>query len=178
MKKLLILSVALLTWGFTSCGNSTPQTDVVAEDSSVVAIDQALSVEEVLEQADSLIKKEVTIRGVLTHICKHSGRHGFMVGQNDSTVTMRIDAKGNIGGFNRELNGSEVAVKGILHEGKLTQEAIDQMEAELQKSKEAGTEACESDLQNIRNMRNWMKAHDRDTYAIFYLEGQEYEVIE
>ena len=111
MKKLIILSAAALCLGFTSCGNQNQPIDSVAvEDSVLVNVDEAISVEAVLNQADSLVNKEVTLKGVITHICKHSGRHCFMVGEQDSTLSMRIDAKGNIGGFNRELNGSEVAV--------------------------------------------------------------------
>lgn len=179
MKKFIMLSAAVLTLGFTSCGNPHTAADAeAAEDSAVVAVDQAITVEQALGQADSLVNKEITLRGDITHICKHSGRHCFMVGAQDSTLSMRIDAKGNIGGFNRELNGTEIAVRGILHEGKLSQEYIDDMEKALEAEKAEGKEVCDADMQNIIHMRDWMKANNREAFSIYYLEGLDFEVLE
>ena len=32
--------------------------------------------------------------------------------------------------------------------------------------------------ENINEMREWMKAHNKDYYSIYYMDGERYEVIE
>ena len=93
----------------------------------------------------------------------------------------RVEAKGDIGGFNRELIGSDIVVKGVLRENKLSKEYIDQMEKEVndKKAQETGSaESCESEMNNIKAMREWMKANNKDAYSIYYVDGMSYEVAE
>ena len=112
MKHFIYLAAAVLTLTMASCGGK--QTEKAAEETvAVVEIEKAQSVEDILGDAASLVGKEVTLRGIVDHTCSHSGRRCFILG-TDPALTMRVEAKGNIGGFNRELSGSEIAVKGIL----------------------------------------------------------------
>ena len=99
---------------------------------------------------------------------------------NDQKTSIRVEARGNIGGFNRELIGSELVIKGILKENKLTKEYIDQAEEELKEKqgKESNGETCDAELSNIENMRKWMKENNKDYYSIYFVEGTDYEVVE
>ena len=38
-------------------------------------------------------------------------------------------------------------------------------------------EHCASELGNIQEMRDWMKANNKDYYSIIYLDGVSYETI-
>ena len=96
-------------------------------------------------------------------------------------TSVRVEAKGNIGGFNRELIGSEVIIKGILREIRLTKEYIDQAEEELKEKQgkaEGNGETYDAEMNNIQSMREWMKANNKDYYSIYYIDGTEYEVAE
>ena len=184
MKKIIFVVVAFLGLGMASCGNSskkqetavTPQTEV-----KTVDVEKALYLEDLLTKAETEVGKEVVLRGKITHTCKHSGRRCFVVGKNDSTLSIRVEAKGNIGGFNRELIGSEVAIKGILRENRMSEEDIKSMEEELKKQQanaKNGAESCDSEMKNIKGMRDWMKANNKEFYSIYFMEGLEFEVVE
>ena len=83
--------------------------------------------------------------------------------------------------FNRELVGSELAITGVVKERRLTKEYIDQYEKDVneKKVKEDGSaETCQAELSNISEMRDWMKKNDKDYYAIYYMDGEEFSIVE
>lgn len=181
MKRVVYLAVMVLALGLSACGNSSKkQTNEVASDTASVSLSSAMGVEDVLAKAEENVGKEITVRGLVTHTCKHSGRRCFIVGA-DGKTSIRVEAKGEIGGFNRELIGSEIIVKGILRENKLSKEYIDQMEKAVndKKAQETGSaESCESEMKNIKAMREWMKANNKEAYSVYYVDGMSYEVAE
>ena len=183
MKKLYFFIAALaVSVAFTSCGNSKKQSDESSATelaAQKIDVSKALYVEEILKNAEQEVGKEITLKGFVTHTCKHSGRRCFVMG-NDQKTSIRVEARGNIGGFNRELIGSELVIKGVLKENKLTKEYIDQAEEELKEKqgKEGNGETCDAELSNIENMRKWMKENNKDYYSIYFVEGTDYEVVE
>lgn len=179
MRKLLPIVFALCV--LASCDNkkssettsTTTETAVLAENLPTYTLDSLLTV------ADQLIDKKVIVKGSVTHTCKHSGKRCFIVGDNEN-VTMRVEAKGEIGGFNRELIGSELAIQGTIKERRLTKEYIDQMEKETNEKKlqeDGSAETCQAELNNINEMRNWMKNNNKEYYSIFYMDGEQYDVV-
>ena len=184
MKKIIFVVIAFLGFGLASCGNSskkqTTDEKTVQSEVKTVDVEKALCLEDILAKAETEVGKEVVLKGKITHTCKHSGRRCFVVGKDDKT-SIRVEAKGNIGGFNRELIGSVVAIKGILRENRMTEEDIDAMEAEYKKQQEAakpGEGHCDTELKNIQGMRDWMKANNKEFYSIYYMDGMEFEVVE
>ena len=64
---------------------------------------------------------------------------------------------------------------------KRQKEYIDQAEEELREKQgksEGDGETCDAEMSNIKNMREWMKANNKDYYSVFYLDGTDYEVIQ
>ena len=184
MKKLYFFIAALaVSVAFTSCRNSKNQSDKTSPTAKVdqkIDPSKALYVEEILKNSENEVVKEITLKGFVTHTCKHSGRRCFVMG-NDQKTSIRVEARGNIGGFNRELIGSELVIKGILKENKLTKEYIDQAEEELKEKQgkaEGNGETCDAEMNNIQSMREWMKANNKDYYSIYYIDGTEYVVAE
>jgi hypothetical protein len=156
--------------------NGTAGSDVKSEvsNATVYQLDSFLNI------ADSLVDKKVTVVGTVRHTCKFSGKRCFIVGDT-TKVTFRVEAGGEIGGFNRELTGSKLAVTGFVREKRMTKEYIDQYEkevGEMQKSGDGSEAMCSAELNSIKGMRNWMSAHNKDFYAIYYMEGEDYEVVE
>lgn len=183
MKKMIFVLVAIAGLGLTSCGNSNQKQSAEKVETAAeptVDVKKAKCLEDLLATAETNVGKEVVLKGKIAHTCKHSGRRCFVVG-NDSTLSIRVEAKGNIGGFNRELIGSTVAIKGLLREVKVTEKEINEME-ESYKQKQAEAKAgeghCDTELNNIQNMRDWMKTNNKDFYAIYYIDGMEFEVVE
>jgi hypothetical protein len=172
--------MVVISAGLVACGNKGKSKTNAAESKIVVTADQAHELDSLLVLADGLVDKSVSVRGFVTHTCKHSGKRCFIVGK-DGKTSFRIEATGEIGGFNRELVGSEIVVKGTLRERRLTTAFIDQHEKDVneQQAQEDGSaESCATELANIQEMRAWMKAHGKDYYSIYYMDGEQYEVVE
>jgi hypothetical protein len=102
------------------------------------------------------------------------------VGDNE-TFSMRIEAGGKITGFNRELVGNKLQIRGVLKERRLSEEYLSQW-AEKVKAREleedGSAETCEAEMSNINDMRDWMAENNKDYYSIFFLNGIDYEIIE
>ena len=179
MKKLLFF--ALVWVALASCGNKKVQQEVASEEKVETTADAKIyTLDELLTDAEQLVNKTVTVRGLVTHTCKHSGKRCFIVG-DDQKTTMRVEAKGEIGGFNRELIGSELAITGVVKERRISKEYLDLYEKEVNemKAKEDGSaEHCEHELSNIKGIREWMKNHNKDHYSTYYMDGERYDVIE
>ena len=179
MKNLVFLSLFAVV--LFSC-NSKQSTEVNADASTKMTASAdvpSFGLDELLNVADQYIDKTVIIEGHVTHTCKHAGKRCFIIGESKN-VSMRIEAKGEIGGFNRELVGSKIRVVGPVKERRLSLEYIDQMEKDVnvKKAEDGNAESCEAELSNINDMRQWMKDNNKDYYSIFFMDGQEYEVVE
>ncbi|OJV75859.1 MAG: hypothetical protein BGO34_06500 [Bacteroidia bacterium 44-10] len=179
MKRLTFILVAFALFA-VSCNNAgqkqnnSDNKQAVSEAGAVV-----VDVDSLYAIAESMIDKEIAVRGYVTHTCKHSGKRCFLTGEGQQH-SIRVEAKGEIGGFNRELEGSQLVVNGILRERRLTQAEIADMEKSTNEklSQEDGSaETCAAELANINEMKEWMKAQGKDYYSIYYIDGLNYEEI-
>ena len=179
MKHVLFLVAVLFL--VTGCANKkTEQSSSAAIEGTTVKEAKVYPLDELLANAENLLDKTVTVRGSVTHTCVHSGKRCFIVGE-DPNVSMRVEAGGEIGGFNRELVGSELAITGVLRELRRTKEFIDQHEKEVNEkaaTEDGSAETCAAELSNIQGMRDWMEANGKDFYAIYFMDGESYEVID
>ena len=106
MKKILFLAAALLT--MAACNNKSAEQQRAGQEENVEAHASEVPVyklDSLLKVADRMVDQTVTVRGFVTHTCKHSGKRCFIVG-DDPNTSFRVEAGGEIGGFNRELTGS------------------------------------------------------------------------
>ena len=175
MKKIILSMVIVL--GAVACGNSSKQQSNATEDQQQVETAVvAQPLDSMLAKADSYVDKEVTFKGYVTHTCSHSGKRCFMQGDNKD-ISIRVEAKGEIGGFNRELLGHEIILTGVLKERRLSVAEINEMENVLETNslKDDGSEeSCDTERANIQQMRDWMKANNKDYFAIYSVDGIKY----
>ncbi|MDR0414756.1 MAG: hypothetical protein LBH84_05000 [Prevotellaceae bacterium] len=175
-------TLMLLALCAASCGSASVQKNAAATqtaEAETLSASASYDVDSLLTVADSLVGKTVSLHGHVTHTCKHSGRRCFLVGQSKA-ATIRVEAKEGIGGFNRELVGSQIVVKGTLRERRFSQDEIAQMEdsANSKLEEDGSAEHCQAELNSVIKMRKWMKEHGKDYYAIYYVDGNEYEALD
>ena len=181
MKQLITLFALALCLSISSCGNKKASQNDTQVESSFTA-DANLPVyqlDNLLPVVKEHVDETLVVTGYVTHTCVHAGKRCFIVGENEN-VTMRIEAGGEIGGFNRELVGSELAIKGIIKESRLTNEYLNQYEKELKEGaieEDGSIESCQAELSSLDEMREWMKANNKDYYSIYYMDGLDYEVL-
>ncbi|MDR2802480.1 MAG: hypothetical protein LBB31_04595 [Prevotellaceae bacterium] len=179
MKQLLVF--AALSFALVACSGNKKRANAPAAASATSAVAEASTfpLDDLLAVADQEVDKTITVVGYVTHTCKHSGKRCFIVGESQE-ASLRVEAKGEIGGFNRELVGSKLAINGILKERRLSQEYIAEMEknVNLKKQEDGAAESCEAELSNITDMRKWMKDHNKDYYVIYYMDGLSFETLD
>jgi len=175
MKQLVLLAV--LSLAFFSCSGNKKQAETSDEaQTSVLAEGSVYELDNLLAVADQEVDKTITVVGYVTHTCKHAGKRCFIVGESQE-ASLRVEAKGEIGGFNRELVGSKLSITGVLKENRLSEDYL----AEVEKATRAANEDpedCETELKNINDMRKWMKEHNKDYYVIYYMDGLEFDVLD
>lgn len=180
MIRTFIYGLILAGFVITSCNPGAKPTDTETAQEQVDTFKEALSVTQLLQIAELYVDSAIMVKGTVTHTCKHSGKRCFIVDSIDNQ-SIRIEAKGNIGGFNKELVGTEICVNGILREKRLEKSYIDEWEvktlAEKEKAEDGGTH-CNAELTNIKEMREWMKAHNKNYYSVYFIDGHDFEEIE
>ncbi len=162
---------------FLSCNHGTNVNEQKTADSQTGAASEVMIVSHLLEKADGIIDREVTVKGMVTHTCKHSGKRCFIIDSLENK-TIRIEATGTIESFSNELLGTEITVAGILRERRLDNVYFDEWEtktlAEKEKAEDGG-DHCNEELTQIGEMREWMKTHNKDYYPVYYVDGQSYQ---
>lgn len=171
----IFIIACVATLAIVACKN-TQKKETVTE---ISPVQKAVDVNGLLSKAEQQINDTIVLKGIVTHTCSHSGRRCFIA---DSTgkLTIRVEADGNIQAFNKELVNSEIVVTGILQEQRLSQEYIDNWEKELAKEEADGEKDeahCNSEKNSILQMREWMKNNNKDFYAIYYVNGIDYDMV-
>jgi hypothetical protein len=177
MKQILLLCTVVLA--LTACKNATPpSTPAAAPDieTSASPPPPPIALDSLLAQAEALVGQPVRVEGYVTHTCKHSGRRCFLTDVRKE-ISLRVEAKGKIGGFHRELVGTKIIIDGLLRERRLASDEVDNMEKAIreQQVKNDGSEdMCNAELASITKMREWMQLRGKDYYAIYYIDGLDY----
>lgn len=119
------LMAALVTT--TSCGNSKKQSS--EESVTVEAAPAAMSIDDLMANAETLVGKEVSIEGICTHTCKHGATKMFLMGSDD-TKTIRVEAC-DLGSFDTKCVNAIVTVKGTLKEDRIDEGYLQNWEEKL-----------------------------------------------
>jgi hypothetical protein len=167
-----ILLVLVIAAALCSC-NSTPKKTANAEVNKDQKISTALSVDDLLHSADKKVNETVEVIGVVNHVCQHSGRRCFLKGADGAGL--KIEASGELKGFNKEIVGMIIKVKGVLKEQRISKDEIAKITAAQKVEEEDGH--CDTESNNVIKMRYWMKKNGKDYYAFYYVDGTEYEVV-
>lgn len=72
-----------------------------------------ISPEKFQDYAAVNVGKDVEIKGMVIHVCKHGGKKMFIIGE-DPEMRVKIDASDKVSFFKPELEGSTVVVTGTI----------------------------------------------------------------
>ncbi len=139
---------------------------------------ESLTVDELLANVDAYANQEVTLKGTVTHVCRHGGQRLFIIGSEPDN-RLKITTGAAISEFNIELEGSEIEISGKLDEERIDKNYIDTWEQEvIAKQNEEHTEDVgihdgdhasdkDEELEKIKKYREKMKATGKG-YISFY----------
>lgn len=179
---------------FVSCGNNKQADGNAEAEQAEAAAPAALSIDDVLAQADSLAGQEVVIEGVCTHACKHGATKIFLMGSDD-TKTIRVEA-GALGAFDPACVNAVVNVVGTLVEERIDEAYLLNWEEQLKNIPEQhgdGEAGCDTEKkargetgntpqERIAAFRTKIAeqkaATGKDYLSFYYVEAKEYKVVE
>ena len=185
-----IVAAALM---MVACGNN--QNNKAADEQAQVA--QAVMIDSVLAEGEALAGQLIEIEGVCTHICSHSASKIFLLGENEGK-TIRVEAA-ELGSFDQKCVNSIVKVKGILHEERIDEVYLQAWEQRIANKTEEkhgegdGEGGCDTEkaargetantsegrIADFRAKIAARKEADGKEYlSFYYVEAQEYEVVE
>jgi hypothetical protein len=98
---ILFSTNALFAQDNTKAGGTDPQ---------VVTV---ITPEKFQDFAAENVGKEVEIKGMVIHVCRHGGKKMFIIGE-DPDMRVKIDASEKVSVFDPVLEGSTVSVNGII----------------------------------------------------------------
>ncbi len=167
-------TLLILTLILSACGGTKKQDATKTKEVTYMEVTDFMKI-----SMDS-IGKEVRVKGTVSHVCSHSGRRCFIVDPTGEQ-SIKIEASGEIKSFGRELSGTDIKVVGIVRETRLQPEYLNEWEAKVkakEKDIENNGESCATEMNNIQEMRDWMKENNKDYYSIIYLDGIRYEPVD
>ncbi|WP_304472697.1 hypothetical protein [uncultured Duncaniella sp.] len=139
MKKTSIFSIlAVFCMIMISCGGSS-------KSAAEASADNAVSVDEVLANADNMLGDTIVVEGVCSHLCAHGGKKAFIAGAADS-IMLRCEAFPLMGEpFPKSVVRRPMQVKGILREERVDEAAIQEM---IRRNEEAQAAAAAKAAEN------------------------------
>jgi hypothetical protein len=160
----LLIAFALM-FALISCkdtGKKTTDTDVVAEEAYEVP---TITIAEFNADAGKYLDKEVKVKGIVDHVCKHGGKKIFFV---DNEEDLHINSETR---FEEDLNGSKLIVTGIVREFRVDESYCLQMEEDNIKSHEAGDmEIYNQKKETIKYYRDSMAIANTDHLSYYSLD--------
>ncbi len=168
-----VLFIAVLFFG---CGKSENAGDQTAQNDEDV-----LTVSQLLDAPDDFVDKEVKLAGTITHICIHAGKRMHLT-DIDSDVKIKVEAGEAIGSFDRDLEGSDVIVTGLLREERIDEAFLvaweEELQAELKEEEHDDHEGHvePQGLEAIKSIRAELKVSGKDYLSRWSLDGQSFEI--
>ena len=176
MKFRILFTVAIAAT-LVACNGKQTQSNEETENSASFA-SEAITIDSLLSVAENIVGKEVVVAGRVTHLCHRTHRRCFLRGSREANL--RIEANEELGGFNNELIGSTIAVKGTVGESRLSLEYVKEQKARIEQQEEAdgSSEQCDSERMNIEKMEQWMAENGKDYYPVYFITASDFESVE
>jgi hypothetical protein len=176
MKTVQIIIYALFLI-FFSCNR--PQNNESAQAGDPMDEPEAILVDQVLENPESYIGRKVRVEGMVSHVCRHSGKRLHLTSKSSSKV-IRVEAADGINQFERELEGSDIVVEGIFHQQVIDEDYLAKWENEGFEGEgvhlEHGSGETEAKKEQIRNYRQRLRESGNDQLVSLWIDGNAFEV--
>jgi hypothetical protein len=155
--------------------NVCKQTNNQTENSKETMI--YLSVDDVFAHGDSLANKTVHVKGIIEHVCKHSGKRFKIIGKNENQF-IKIELGDKFSSVDTSIIGKKVKVTGKLIPIKMDEKMVKKWEERMKESHkgEENTEHYKEELRFIQNIHNQITNGVIPYYTIYTIEAESYEL--
>ncbi len=172
LKKTILFALAFLL--LASCKNNVEtNSSQEAQKASEIATIQIGDFE---SSAEQYVGEEIFILGTVDHVCKHGGKRLHLVDAN-SDASVKIEAGDVIDKFNREIEGSDLKIKGIVTEFRIDEDYLVSRELEIKQNHEEMDEHSQEEMDNLDALRLELEESGKDHLSYFSIDCLEYEVL-
>ena len=166
MKNLAYVLLCLML--LISCKKESKQAESTNQDQTEQGAETPLiAIADFDNKAGEFVSKEVKVKGIVDHVCKHGGKKLLLV-TDDGNVHVTSDTR-----FEEELVGSEIALNGVVAEERIDEAYLLKMEEDNIKNHSEGQssdEQFEARKNHIKEYREQMKANNTDHISNYSLE--------
>lgn len=169
MKKILVV-ISFLAIVF-SCADASKKKDKEVTDVKEI---QMIALADFDEKAGEWLAKEVQVKGIVDHVCKHGGKKILLV-NDDADVHVESETR-----FDDALMGSEINVNGIVTEFRVDEAYLLQKEEDHIQSHKEGADSKEvydQKMEHLQAYRDLMKEENTDHLSYYSLDYVSHEVI-
>ncbi len=150
MKNLFFLFsiVVISTFNF-SCNNASNTSNTDSLSTSTILVDSFIA------SPEKWANQEITIKGSVSHVCRHSGKKLFLFDKNPD-ATIKINAGGQFSVFDIALEGSDVEVKGkVIEDSRIDEQYLTEWEEEIKNSvADEVVKTCNADGKAVTGQAN------------------------
>jgi len=171
MKRILFL-LAIFTI-VISCKTETKKTTEIK--ATVKQETPQIVIGEFNTKAGDFVNKEIQVKGIVDHVCKHGGKKILLV-TDEGDVHVTSEER-----FDETLKGSEIMLTGVVLEERIDEAYCLKMEEDNIKSHSDGTsnkEQFEAKKEHIQQYRDQMKANNIDHISNYSLKYVSYSKVE
>lgn len=167
MKKIVFL--LMLSAIIISCKTeSKPNIDESSQTAEIeVTKTPIIALGEFDTKAGEFVNKEVEVKGIVDHVCKHGGKKILLV-TDDGDVHVNSDER-----FEETLKGTEISVTGTVVEERIDESYCLKMDEDNIKSHSEGVsnkEQFEAKKKHVQQYRDQMKANNVDHISLYSLK--------
>ena len=170
--KFFVLIFISLIFG---CNQKSDKSKVTRDNESDV-IESAILIDDLVKDPEAYVGKVVEVEGLVTHVCKHSGKRLHLTSTTTNEM-IRVEATGDIIRFERELEGSDVRIKGLVQKQVIDEDYLAKWDNEISNksgSHEHGQDDPDSEL--LTSMRMRLKNSGQDQLVTYWVDGTSFEV--
>lgn len=125
-------------------------------------------------KAGDFVDKEIQVKGIVDHVCKHGGKRLLLVTDEGD---VHVDSEDR---FDDSLNGDEIVVNGVVTEFRVDEAYLLQKEEDHIQSHKEGKDSEElynEKMQHLQEYRDSMKAAGVDHLSFYSLDYLSHKVL-
>ena len=171
IKFFLLISFIL----FSAC-NDRSSNSSSSGDTGADRIESVILVDDLLKDPETFVGKEVEIEGLVTHVCKHSGKRLHLTSAATNKM-IRVEATGDITQFERELEGSDVRIKGLVQKLVIDEDYLAKWENEMSSMAEGHDHSeDEAETELLANMKMRLENSGQDRVVSYWVDGTSFKI--
>lgn len=191
MKKVLNgIIVVLVVLFMTGCGSKSGNNADNEGQAGQESARQTLTVDKLMPDINAHVDKEVSVRGVVEHVCKHGGKRLHLMDE-EGNMKIRVESGKAITQFDRALEGEEINVQGTVNKLVIDEAYLNQREQELKKEgtkhdhEEEHAENHEQEhgnmahgvnsLEQVKQLRKQLEEGEKQQITSYWIQGSGYK---